>query len=152
METPFDPAFIRLLLDSHARLLGTPPIAAHRSLDEATHWLYEEAPFCLVAHTADADPHFCYANKAAQQCFGYSWDEFVCLPSRLSAEAPNRQERQLLLEDVSQNGFATGYRGLRIAQNGKRFWIEGVKVWNLIDESGQNHGQAATYLNWTSAA
>lgn len=151
MKSPFDPAFIRLLLDSHHRLLGTPKVAQERSLEETARWLYEDAPFCVLAHTAEDDPCFFYANKAAQRCFGYSWEEFTQLPSRLSADTPDQEERDRFLQAVSQNGFATGYRGLRIARDGKRFWIEGVKVWNLVDEAGQIHGQAAIYLTWNAA-
>ena len=48
-------------------------------------WLYEHAPFGLLAHDTSADPRFVYANSTAQGCFGYAWEEFVGLPSRLSA-------------------------------------------------------------------
>ena len=54
-------------------------------------------------------------------------------PSRLSAEAPDRAERQALLDAVARNGFMTGYRGLRIASTGRRFWIEDGIVWELLD-------------------
>jgi len=118
------------------------------SLEEATRWLYDDAPFCVVAHNTDPDPLFIYANRAAQRCFEYSWEEFVGMPSRLSAQAPNREERQRLLEAVARDGFAAGYRGLRIAKSGRRFWIEDVTVWNLIDEAGVYFGQAATYRRW----
>ncbi len=47
----------------------------------------------MLAHNTDPDPRFIYANKTAQACFEYAGDEFITLPSRLSAEAPNRAER-----------------------------------------------------------
>ena len=148
---PYHTDFIRLMLDSHHRLLGTPAITEQCALDETARWLYEDAPFCLLAHTADADPRFCYANITAQRCFGYNWDEFIQLPSRLSAEPDRREERQALLSSVEKDGFALGYRGLRIARDGRRFWIENVKVWNLLDAQGRRIGQAATYLQWRDA-
>jgi hypothetical protein len=94
---------------------------------------------------------FIYGNKMAQACFEYSWEELTSLRSSLSAEEVNREERQRLLDLVKRNGFATGYRGLRIAKSGRRFWIEDVTVWQLIDPQGVLHGQAAIYRHWQDA-
>ncbi len=138
------------ILNSHERLLGVALAPANLSPEAAVRWLDEEADFCVLAHDASEDPRFVYANQATLRCFGYSADEFIGLPSRLSAEAPNREERDALLQRVSRDGFATGYRGLRIAKNGTRFWIEDVSVWNLVDTNGIHIGQAATYRRITS--
>lgn len=143
-----DSAFFNLLSDSHLRLTGVPLLDQTMRDTDAARWLYEDAPFCVVAHDTDADPQFIYANKAAQRCFEYSWAEMTALRSRLSAEHPNRQEREQLLDAVRTQGFATGYRGLRIAKSGRRFWIENVTVWNLVDHDGIYRGQAATYRQW----
>jgi len=148
MPHPLAPDFCALLLDSHLRLVGTPLLDPTQAPADAARWLYEDAPFCVLAHNTDADPVFVYANQAAQCCFEYSWDEMTTLPSRLSAEQPNREERDRLLAAVREHGYASGYRGLRIAKSGRRFWIEDVTVWNLIDRDGVNHGQAATYRRW----
>ncbi|MDQ8023614.1 MAG: MEKHLA domain-containing protein [Moraxellaceae bacterium] len=137
---------VALMLSSYRRLLGRGLVDESLALAEAARWLYEEAPYCLLAHDTQASPCFIYANMSAQRCFGYAWGEFVGMPSRLSAEAPDRAERDVLLAAVARDGFATGYRGLRIAKDGRRFWIEDVTVWNLVDEAGRVHGQAATYL------
>jgi PAS domain S-box-containing protein len=145
-----DPDFFDLLSDSHLRLVGVPLLDHHAPPADAARWLYEAAPFCVVAHNTDADPRFVYANRAAQQCFEYSWAEMTALHSRLSAEHPNREERERLLEAVRTRGFASGYRGLRIAKSGRRFWIENVTVWNLVDREGAYRGQAATYRQWTN--
>jgi hypothetical protein len=32
---------------------------------------------------------------------------------------------------------------MRVTKSGERFWIEGVTVWQLLDEKGKRHGQAA---------
>ena len=140
-------AFFELLTASFARLVGSSLVPA--SCDAG--WLYQEALFPVLAHNTDVDPLFTYANRAAQRCFGYSWDEFLGLHSRLSAEAPDRAERQRLLEAVSRDGFVAGYRGLRVAKSGGRFWIEDGIVWQLLDAGGVLHGQAAVFLKWRDA-
>jgi MEKHLA domain len=139
-----DPAFFALLTGSYARLVGRPLVPAGKDAD----WLYSEAPFAVLAHGTEQDPKFIYANKAAQVCFEYSWDEFVTLPSRLSAEAPDRAQRQVLLDEVTRHGFLSGYRGVRVAKSGRRFIIEDGIVWELIDRQGMRHGQAATFRSW----
>ncbi|EJW11772.1 hypothetical protein A33M_2755 [Rhodovulum sp. PH10] len=140
-----DRDYFALLTGSHARVVGTPLVPEGR--DAA--WLYEEAPYPVLAHDGAADPCFVYANRAAQTCFEYGWDEFVGLPSRLSAEAPERADRQRLLDAVTRDGFIRDYRGIRIAKSGRRFWIENGTVWNLVDASGVVRGQAATFSGWT---
>jgi hypothetical protein len=139
-----DPGFFALLTGSCARLVGTPLVP--KGTDAA--WLYAQAPFAVVAHNTDADPKFVYANMCAQACFEYSWDEFIFMPSRLSAEAPERAERQALLDQVAAHGFLSGYRGIRVAKSGRRFVIEDGVVWELIDVAGVRHGQAAAFSSW----
>lgn len=149
MSLALDPDFLRLLADSDARLVGAPLLPEEAGSDDTAQarWLYD-ASFCVLAHNTDADPRFVYANRAAQARFEYGWDEFVTLPSRLSAEAPDRAERQRLLDAVARDGFIGDYRGLRIAKSGRRFWIENATVWQLIDEAGTLRGQAATFREW----
>jgi MEKHLA domain len=146
-----DPDFAHLLADSYQRLVGTPLLPPNVSADDAARWLYEDAPYVVVSHNTDDDPRFVYGNRTAQRCFEYDWDEFTTLRSRLSAEAPNREERDRLLNDVRTKGYSAGYRGLRIAKSGRRFWIEEVTVWNLVDRDGVYRGQAATYARWSDA-
>lgn len=143
-----DPQFFNLLAESHQRLAGAPLFDSTIARADAPRWLYEDAPFCVLAHNTDADPRFIYANRAAQRCFEYDWDGITALRSRFSAEQPNREERAQLLEAVRTRGFATGYRGVRISRSGRRFWIEGGTVWNLVDSDGVYHGQAATFHQW----
>jgi hypothetical protein len=142
-----DPAFFDLLSGSFARLLGRPLVPAGRDAS----WLYHDAPFVVVAHDTSPDPRFVYANRAAQACFRYDWATFTSLPSRLSAEAPDRPERQALLDAVAHNGFMRGYRGLRIASSGRRFGIEDGIVWELTGGDGVRRGQAATFSSWRDA-
>ncbi|GGP27041.1 MEKHLA domain-containing protein [Silvimonas amylolytica] len=137
-----DPAFYKLLADSYARLLNRPLVPPSVPNADAARWLYEMAPFAVLAHNTEQDPIFIYGNKAAQRRFGYSWDELIRLPSRLSAEAPNREARRRFLERVQQVGYEAGYSGVRIMQSGQRFMIEEATLWQLLDTDGHLHGQA----------
>jgi hypothetical protein len=136
-----DPGFFALLNDSHKRFVGAPLVPPGSNAE----WLYNEAPFAVLAHNTELDPIFTYANRAAQLCFEYSWEEFTSLPSRLSAEVTDRADRQALLDEVTRNGFTAGYRGIRIAKSGRRFSIERATVWQLVDGDGIVRGQAATF-------
>jgi hypothetical protein len=142
-----DLAFFDLLTSSYARLVETKLIPPGAD----AHWLYHDAPFVVLAHGTEPDPKFIYANKAAQACFEYSWEEFMALPSRLSAETSDQAERQKLLEQVARHGFLSGYRGVRVAKSGRRFIIEDGVVWEMIDREGKRHGQAASFLSWRNA-
>jgi hypothetical protein len=142
-----DSDFFALLTGSYARAVGGPLVAP----GQGPEWLYGSAPFAVLAHNTDADPRFVYANATAQRGFEYGWDEFITIPSRLSAEAPNRGERQRLLDAVARDGFISNYRGLRVAKSGRRFWIDGGTVWELVDDAGQRRGQAAIFTSWTDA-
>lgn len=59
---PEDPAFARLLLDSHLRVVGRPLAEP----DEPARWLYRDTAWLVLAHRPGPDPRFCYANLAAQ--------------------------------------------------------------------------------------
>ncbi|MCQ0030963.1 MEKHLA domain-containing protein [Burkholderia glumae] len=144
-----DPAFFALLAHSYRRLLGKPLAPDSVPADQQAAWLYEAAPFGILAHDTAADPVFVYGNRRAQAIFGYDWHELTTLPSRLSAEAPERSERQAFLERVTRHGYVDDYRGIRIAKSGERFWIENVTVWQLTDADGRYHGQAALLPNVT---
>jgi PAS domain-containing protein len=140
-----DPEFLLLVASSYSRLAGSVLIPKDVGSVDAARWLYEDAPFCVLAHNREPDPRFIYANRAAQDRFEYSWDEFTSLPSRLSAEEVNREDRQRLLDAVTRDGMVTDYRGMRIAKSGRRFWIENGTVWQLTDLDGAHRGQAALF-------
>ena len=107
-----------------------------------------EAPFVLVSHGTETDPVLNYGNQAALALWEMSWDEFTRTPSRLTAEAPNREERARLLDAVTSRGFIDDYSGVRISKNGRRFRISNATVWNLISEDGKSCGQAAMFSHW----
>ena len=101
------------------------------------------APFALLSHGLEDDPIFNFGNQAALSLFEYNWDDFTQLPSRLSAKPVDQNERQRLLDAVSQRGFIDNYAGIRIAASGREFLIENAVVWNVIDKDGRYCGQAA---------
>ncbi len=102
----------------------------------------------MVSHGTEADPVLNYGNAAALALWEMSWDELTRTPSRLTAEAPNREERARLLGAVTQHGFIDDYSGIRISKTGRRFRIAQATVWNLLSETGQPCGQAAMFARW----
>jgi len=108
-----------------------------------------EAPFVLVSHGTQADPILNYGNHSALTLWAISWDELTRLPSRLTAEAPDREERVRLLERVTRDGFIDSYSGVRIGKTGRRFLISQATVWNLLSPDGRACGQAAMFSDWT---
>lgn len=108
-----------------------------------------EAPFVLVSHGTEADPILNYGNRRALELWELGWDELRQMPSRLTAEAPNRAERARLLEAVTRNGYIDDYSGVRISRSGRRFQIARATVWNLVDKQGIRCGQAALFSQWS---
>ena len=139
---------LALIAESFERLTGTPLVAPALDLADAL-WT---APRVIVAHGTEADPIFFFGNQMALELFEMSAEDFIKLPSRLSAEAINREERQRLLDEVTRNNFIANYAGVRISSSGRRFRIEQAVVWNLLDKSGTKHGQAATFDHWVDVS
>ena len=143
---PLDDALrqkLLIVIESFRHLTGR---ALH---DESTPESLWTAPRVIVAHGPEDDPVFFYGNVLALDVFAMDFARFTRLPSRYSAEAPNREERARLLERVSRDGFIDDYSGIRISATGKRFRIEQAVVWNLIDATSTCHGQAASFEYWT---
>ena len=140
IEAHAGPERIALIAQSHARLTGRALVPPGGDL-----W---SLPAVVVAHGTEPDPVFFYANRAALGLFGYSAEEFIRLPSRLSAAPVAREERARLLAEVTAKGFIDDYSGVRTARSGGGIRIERATVWNLIDPKGSNSGQAATFDRW----
>ncbi|HEY0467820.1 MAG TPA: MEKHLA domain-containing protein [Polyangiaceae bacterium] len=136
---------LNLLVDSYQRLTGRHLIEASVSNRWQACWA---APRVIVAHGIEPDPIFFYGNQLALSRFEMDFATFTCLPSRYSAEPLLREEREALLARVRERGFIDDYAGVRVSASGKRFRIEQAVVWNLLDEAGQRHGQAATFEHW----
>ena len=137
-------ARISLIAESYERLLGQPLVEGKDTVAE----LWQAAP-AIVAHGTEADPIFFFGNRTALRLFDASIEQFTMLPSRMSAEAPLRAEREELMDRVRTQGFIDDYAGVRIALSGNRFRIERATVWNLIDAAGAIRGQAAAFADWS---
>jgi len=140
-DTPAMRLQLALIATSYQRLTGRKLAAP---ADDMAHALWT-APRVIVAHGIEADPIFFFGNRAALDQFEMSWERFAAMPSRLSAEPMLREERKALLDRVARHGFVDDIEGIRISATGRRFHIERATVWNLIDEHGIVHGQAATF-------
>jgi len=138
---------VSLLCDSYRLWTGKGLIPEDMEHDEVGRYLFQ-ASFALVSHNTAADPIFNYANLKAMELFEMEWDTITALPSRLSAEAINQDERARLLSRVSEHGFIDDYTGIRISSSGNRFRINDATVWNLINKNGAYAGQAAMFSNW----
>jgi MEKHLA domain len=77
-----------------------------------------------------------------------SWYEFTTMPSNRCAEPMHREQRERFLEEVERTGVAKNYSGVRISSSGRRFRIEDVTCWNVVDSAGTRLGQAACYPRW----
>ena len=136
---------LALIAESYRRLTGR-PLLDRPSPSPADLWT---APFVLLAHGTQADPIFFYGDRLALELFELTAEAFLLTPSRLSAEADDRGERERLLDQVRRRGYIDDYAGVRVSASGRRFRIEQATVWNLIDADGALHGQAARFERWT---
>lgn len=138
---------VRRMLDSLSRWTGRYLLDPNLPMLEQARALFY-APFVVLSHNTDVDPLLNYSNQTGLRLFELGWSELITLPSRLTAEPVHQDERAQLLEKVTQHGYIDDYRGVRISKSGRRFWIEGATVWNLLDEQGEHYGQAATFGEW----
>ncbi len=108
-----------------------------------------EANYVILAHEFEHEfkdvPRFVFANESAQKLWRDSWDEFIGMPSSKSAEPDAREERKKLLNRVNEYGFIVDYSGIRIAKDGRRFYIHDATLWNVFDENKLHVGQAAMF-------
>jgi hypothetical protein len=102
----------------------------------------------VLAHAGSEDPRLIYANRAALTLWRRRWREMVGMPSRLTAEPVERQARSAVLARARRSEAIGGYGGIRIDSCGRRFRIEGARLWTLRDGSGHACGQAAAFSSW----
>lgn len=140
-------AHARIVLDSYRRLLGVELVERCDDPVEQARRLFE-APRVVVSHGTEADPILNYGNRTALALWETDFASLTQLPSRMTAEPMERDERARLLERTAREGFVDDYRGVRISTTGKRFRIDRAVVWNLTDDQGHKVGQAATFARW----
>ncbi|MCC6272914.1 MAG: MEKHLA domain-containing protein [Deltaproteobacteria bacterium] len=139
---------LEVLLDSYRRWFGEELVDREGGPEDWRRRL-DAAPFAVVAHGAEPDPVLSFGNRKALELWEMDWEEFTRTPSRLTAEEPNREERARLLAQVSERGYIDDYSGIRVSKGGRRFRIEGARVWNVGDAAGRNWGQAAAFSRWS---
>ncbi len=138
----------QILLDSFYYFLGYQLISRELSKEVQSQSLFE-APFVVASHGIQEDPILNYGNKMALELWSMTWEEFTQTPSRLTAEPMNREKRQIILQQVAQQGYIDNYSGVRISSTGTRFLIKKTIIWNLVNSLEHKCGQAATFAHWT---
>jgi hypothetical protein len=146
-DNGFNAAQVRLINNSYAQFLGQPLMVGFQGESALAEALFT-APFVVIAHDVASDPVFNYGNQMALSLFEVTWGELIRLPSRCSAEPVVQEERSDLLERVKKYGFIADYHGIRVSKTGRRFYIDKAVVWNLFDDRGIYHGQAACFKEW----
>jgi len=137
------------ILAGHQRLFGKPLLVGSDTWParQAAQELFGATPVVL-AHDGGADPRLIYANAAALRLWDRPWASMVGMPSRLTAEPLERQARRLSLELARRHGAIANYTGTRVNRHGRRFRIQGARLWTLQEGSNQPLGQAACFENW----
>lgn len=142
-----DDRYLQHLLDSYRRWLGRELIARDGPPRSQAERLFH-APMVVLCHGMQADPVFNYGNRAALELFEVDPSTLTSMPSQLSAEPLQRDERARLLARTTRDGYVDDYQGVRISSSGRRFRIDQAIVWNVLDETNQQIGQAATFSEW----
>ncbi|MCP9890011.1 MEKHLA domain-containing protein [Cyanobium sp. Aljojuca 7D2] len=153
--SPQTQALACLLLSSHQQAFGTPLIAglaADASSRQAAQELFASEVVVLAHNGADPatdpGPRLIYSNRAALRLWQRPWNAMVGMPSRLTAEPAERASRSQALVAAQAQHALSGYSGIRIDSRGRRFQIDGARLWTLRDEAGLPCGQAARFSRW----
>jgi hypothetical protein len=138
----------RLLLESFRHWTARELIPRFGSAEQQADALFY-APFVVVSHGTEPDPILNYGNRMALDLWETDWTRLVTTPSRVTAEAVNRAERDRMLHRAAAKGVIEDYRGVRISLRGRRFLVENAVVWNVLAPDMTRRGQAATFSHWT---
>jgi len=106
------------------------------------------AQAAILAHGTEDPPRFFYGNARTLALFRMRAEDFLGRPSHTSAEPAHRDERARMFARLEADDVVTDYAGVRVAADGTRFRIEHAVIWNLVDEAGVRHGQAAWFARW----
>lgn len=146
-QNPAIQAWTQRLLDSYRHWTGRDLIERSGLAELESRTLFDW-PAVVVSHGMEPDPILNYGNRTALDLWEFSWEELTSTPSRLTAEPVNRAERQRMLDSAKAQGYIDTYRGVRITKTGKRFLVENALIWNVLEPTGKQLGQAATFSNW----
>jgi len=144
-QLPHIITYSQLLTDSYKRWTGW-DLVSGRNIGYGLFM----APFAVLSHGIETDPLLHYGNQAALDLWETEWNQFIGMPSRLSAEPEDdiQSNRNELLRTAMEKGWTMNYNGTRISSTGRRFEIINTVVWNVTDASGHIHGQAARIGTW----
>lgn len=150
MNQPWQDEFVihhtRRLLYSFQHWTGRPLLEVQGSPIEQAQQVFQTS-IAVLSHGMEADPVFNYGNQLALEIWELSWEEFTQMPSRKTAEAISQEARSQLLSTAQKQGY-TPYSGMRISSTGRRFRIDDGILWNVIDQQGNPHGQAAVFSRY----
>ncbi|WP_282937423.1 MEKHLA domain-containing protein [Paenibacillus sp. RC67] len=135
-----------LILNSYRQLLGKDLFEIHEGVGLAEQLFNSD--IVVLSHGTESDPILNFGNRAALMLWEMDWDTFSRTPSRYTAEAMERSERDRFLKAVAEKGYVDNYTGIRISSTGRRFYIKEAIVWNLRDASGRYAGQAAAFKQY----
>jgi len=141
---------VYLLLESHQRAFNR-PLHACKDFNVVSRVVAQEVfalESPLMAHGGGSDPLLIYANSSALRLWRRQWKEMVGMPSRLTAPVEGQFQREIALKKALQFDALSGYEGIRIDSNGKRFAIHDARIWTICNKEGKAFGQAATFSNW----
>lgn len=150
-------ALAEWILASHRHLFGRPLLAGSRhgaigddgaTVSRSAAQELFAATICVLAHDGGEDPRLIYANRSALVLWGRRWGEMVGMPSRLTAAPGERPARRAMLTAALRQEAITGYGGVRVDRSGRRFRIEGARLWTVRDGAGAPCGQAAAFGRW----
>lgn len=135
------------LMDSFQHWTGKTLCPSTMPPEEIARSLFH-APFALLSHGVEADPVLNYGNQQTLELWEMSWQDLTQMPSRLTAAPSERPARAQLLSQATRQGYIQNYQGIRISQTGRRFRIENAEIWDVLNEQGQQCGQAARFSQW----
>lgn len=135
------------LLNSFRHWTGRSLLELNASPIEISQALFE-ASFVVISHGTEADPIFNYGNQTALKLWELDWAHFTQTPSRQAAEPEEQRDRQELLQTATTSGFICTPQLIRVSSTGKRFRIANLTLWEVLDETNQRCGQAATFEQW----
>ena len=131
-----------------SRLLSSHQRAFHRTLVDCSGQDLFSSDVAVLAHDNSRDPLLIYANATALRLWERPWEDMIGMPSRYTAEAEARSQRDSALQQAKQGDAFEGYSGVRVSRTGQRFMISNARIWTLWDETGGHCGQAAAFSSW----
>ena len=104
-----------------------------------------KADFYLLSHNTAADPVLTYGNQQVLDRWEVSWQELIAMRSSDTAKPVDRSQRSMLMAQVKQHNYISGYNGARVSKTGKEFQILDAIIWNMFLTDGSFYGQAAWF-------